>query len=491
MSLGAVETIHHRGGLEEALYGWMRRVNKQKIIGYVLMVDLMVMLISGLASAWFLLPQPTGHVFIIGCDLLATCAMVVYFLQRFWAYTIPALGALVRQMRSLLGALLGAFVSVTGVMFLLGIDVMPYRLWLLGWMLSMLMVLPLLRLILARVIATAEMRGELARRAVIVGGGKPCEDLITRLEKSGGKTIRILGVFDDRDDERSPVKIGNYRKIGTFSELESYARDNYIDLLIVALPATAEDRILHLVKKLWELPIDVRIAAHTSRLKLSKRAYNYIGDVPFLAVFDRPLSDWNSAMKAVFDRVVAMFALVLLSPVMIATALAVKWTSKGPVFFRQVRHGFNNELIRVYKFRSMYVEQSDHAGLKQVTKDDPRVTPVGRFIRKTSIDELPQLFNVLQGDLSLVGPRPHAIRSLAGNRLYQEAVDGYYARHRMKPGITGWAQINGWRGETDTAEKIERRVEFDLHYIENWSLGLDLYILAMTPISLFNTKNAY
>jgi Undecaprenyl-phosphate glucose phosphotransferase len=491
MALGAVETIHHRGGPEEAVYGWMRRVNKQKIIGYVLITDLVMMLASGMAAAWFLLPQPTGHGFVVVCDLLGTCAMTIYFLQRFWAYTIPALGALVRQMRALLGALIGAFVTVTGVMFLLGIDVMPYRLWLLGWMLAILVTLPVFRLVLARVIATAEMRGDLARRAVIVGGGKSCEDLIARLERSGGKSIRILGVFDDRDDERSPVKIGRFRKIGTFSELETYARDNYIDLLIVALPATAEERILHLVRKLWELPIDVRIAAHASRLKLSKRAYTYIGDVPFLAVFDRPLSDWNAAMKAVFDRIVAVLALMLLSPVMIVTAIAVRTTSNGPIFFRQVRHGFNNELIRVFKFRSMYVEQSDYAGLKQVTKNDPRVTAVGRFIRKTSIDELPQLFNVLLGDLSLVGPRPHAIKSLAGSRLYQDTVEGYYARHRMKPGITGWAQINGWRGETDTAEKIERRVECDLHYIENWSLGLDIYILAMTPVSLFNTKNAY
>jgi exopolysaccharide biosynthesis polyprenyl glycosylphosphotransferase len=208
-------------------------------------------------------------------------------------------------------------------------------------------------------------------------------------------------------------------------------------------------------------------------------------------VFDRPLSDWNAAVKAVFDRVVAAFALVLLAPVMLATALAVKLDSRGPVFFRQKRHGFNNEIIEVLKFRSMYAEMADVNAARQVTKDDPRVTRVGRFIRKTSLDELPQLVNVLRGELSLVGPRPHAIETKAGNRLYQDVVDGYFARHRMKPGITGWAQVNGWRGETDTVEKLERRIEHDLHYIENWSLSFDLYILAMTPISLFNTRNAY
>ncbi|MFY8114483.1 MAG: sugar transferase, partial [Rhabdaerophilum sp.] len=171
--------------------------------------------------------------------------------------------------------------------------------------------------------------------------------------------------------------------------------------------------------------------------------------------------------------------------------LAVKLESKGPVLFRQQRYGFNNNMIGVLKFRSMYTDRTDTNGARQVTKDDPRVTRVGRFIRKTSIDELPQLINVLRGELSLVGPRPHATQSKAANQLYQDVVDGYYARHRMKPGITGWAQINGWRGETDTLEKIERRVEHDLYYIENWSLPLDLYILGMTPISLLNTKNAY
>jgi lipopolysaccharide/colanic/teichoic acid biosynthesis glycosyltransferase len=156
-----------------------------------------------------------------------------------------------------------------------------------------------------------------------------------------------------------------------------------------------------------------------------------------------------------------------------------------------MRHGFNNNLIGVYKFRSMYTDQSDQTASKLVTKGDPRVTRVGRFIRKTSLDELPQLFNVLKGELSLVGPRPHALQAKASDRLYHDVVDGYFARHRVKPGITGWAQVNGWRGETDTSEKIQRRVEHDLYYIENWSVALDLYIMAKTPISLLKSENAY
>jgi lipopolysaccharide/colanic/teichoic acid biosynthesis glycosyltransferase len=178
--------------------------------------------------------------------------------------------------------------------------------------------------------------------------------------------------------------------------------------------------------------------------------------------------------------------------VFLATAIAVKLESRGPVLFRQKRYGFNNELIEVFKFRSMHVDQCDAAAVKLVTKGDPRVTRVGRFIRKTSIDELPQLLNVvLKGGLSLVGPRPHALQAKADNRLYDQVVDGYFARHKVKPGITGWAQVNGWRGETDTEEKIQRRVEHDLYYIENWSVFFDLYILAVTPFALLKSDNAY
>ena len=207
---------------------------------------------------------------------------------------------------------------------------------------------------------------------------------------------------------------------------------------------------------------------------------------------DRPISDWNLVFKWLFDRVVAALALIILSPVMLATAIAIKLDSKGPVLFRQKRHGFNNELIEIYKFRSMYTDRTDQGAAKLVTRDDPRVTKIGKFIRKSSIDELPQLFNVLKGQLSIVGPRPHALQAKAANVLYYEAVEGYFARHRVKPGITGWAQINGWRGETDTLDKIMQRVNHDLYYIEHWSLFLDLYILMMTPVSLFSrNENAY
>jgi Undecaprenyl-phosphate glucose phosphotransferase len=258
------------------------------------------------------------------------------------------------------------------------------------------------------------------------------------------------------------------------------------------MPITAEQRLLQMLRKLWVLPVDIRLAAHSNKLRFRPRSYSYIGSVPVLDVFDKPIADWDVVMKSIFDRIVASILLVVLSPVLLAVAAAIKFDSKGPVLFRQKRYGFNNEMIEVFKFRSMFTEMLDPTASKLVTKNDPRVTRVGRFIRKTSLDELPQLFNVaFSGNLSLVGPRPHAVHAKAADRKYDEVVDGYFARHRVRPGITGWAQINGWRGETDTQEKLQARVEHDLYYIENWSILFDLYILLMTPFALVKGENAY
>jgi exopolysaccharide biosynthesis polyprenyl glycosylphosphotransferase len=208
-------------------------------------------------------------------------------------------------------------------------------------------------------------------------------------------------------------------------------------------------------------------------------------------LYDKPIADWGTVAKWLFDKTLGILALAMFAPVMVAIAVAIKLDSRGPVLFRQKRYGFNNELIEICKFRSMYTDRCDANADRLVTKADDRVTRVGRFLRKTSLDELPQLLNVIKGELSLVGPRPHALSAKAADRLYGEVVAGYFARHKVKPGITGWAQINGWRGETDTPEKIQRRVDHDIYYIENWSVLLDLYILLCTPLSLLRAENAY
>ncbi len=334
-----------------------------------------------------------------------------------------------------------------------------------------------------------EKKGAFKQHIVIVGGGKAAERAIDTLEGSPDLDVKILGLFDDREDDRSPEHVRKYRKLGRIADLAQYARENRVDLLVVAIPLSAEQRLLQILDQLWELPVDIRISGQESKLKLSPRAYDYLGNLPLLAVFDRPLSPWDWFVKAVFDRVVSALLLIALSPIMALIAIAVKLDSKGPVIFRQKRYGFNNKMVEIWKFRSMYIDMCDETASKLTTKDDPRVTRVGRFIRKTSLDELPQLFNVLRGDISLVGPRPHCQQAKAAGEIYEKVVDGYFARHKVKPGITGWAQINGWRGDTDTEEKIHMRVKYDLEYINNWSLWFDIYILVKTPFALLSPEN--
>jgi Undecaprenyl-phosphate glucose phosphotransferase len=362
------------------------------------------------------------------------------------------------------------------------------RPWILAWWATGTVTLLVFRVILMQLVRRWTARGALRRRTVIVGGGKDAEALIATIAKGAADDLELIGLFDDRNDDRSPASVASVPKLGRVAELVEFARRTRVDLVIVSMPLSAEKRVLHMLRDLWVLPVDIRLSAHMSQLRFTTAAYSYVGDVPVFDMADRPISDWNRVFKWLFDKTVAIAALILLSPVMIITAIAIKLDSKGPVLFVQKRHGFNNELIGVYKFRSMYTNQVDADAKKLVTRDDPRITPVGRFIRKTSIDELPQLFNVLKGELSIVGPRPHALQAKADNQLYYEAVEGYFARHRVKPGMTGWAQINGWRGETDTVDKIMQRVNCDLYYIENWSLWLDLKIVLLTPMSLF-TKN--
>nr|WP_169196104.1 undecaprenyl-phosphate glucose phosphotransferase [Devosia sp. MC1541] len=365
------------------------------------------------------------------------------------------------------------------------------RVWLMSWWALGGITLVVYRLSLRSLVQHWSDAGQLKRRTVIVGGGQDAAQLINQIQTSAKSDIELIGLFDDRVDDRSPDEVSGFYKLGRVSDLVEFARRTRVDLVLVSMPLSAEKRVLDMLTQLWVLPVDIRLSAHMSKLRFTNKAYSYVGDLPVLDMADRPISDWNLVFKWAFDKTVALLALIALSPIMLITALAIKLESKGPIFFVQDRHGFNNELIRIYKFRSMRTDMLDANATKLVTKDDPRVTKVGKFIRRTSIDELPQLFNVLKGELSIVGPRPHALQAKAANTLYYEAVEGYFARHKVKPGITGWAQISGWRGETDTLDKIEQRVNHDLYYIENWSILFDLKILVLTPFRLFSSGNAY
>lgn len=335
----------------------------------------------------------------------------------------------------------------------------------------------------ARILQWWGALGWFARHVAIYGSGEIAEKLIRKVGLSS-MNLRVVGVFDDlRDGENPHVPVR-----GGLSDLIVFGQRHRVDEILIAMPLADELRIANLVEQLSLLPSDIRICPSSTSFRIPpKGLLNYQG-LTVLELERRPMDDWAPILKNIEDRVLAALLLVGFAPLFLAVAAAIKFDSKGSVIFKQRRHGFNHEVFNVYKFRTMYVTGEDEKTVVQAMRHDPRITRVGRFLRKTSLDELPQLFNVLKGDMSLVGPRPHA---LSHNEYYSSVLGRYANRHKVKPGMTGWAQVNGYRGETGAPEKMRRRVEHDLYYIEHWSVWFDLKVLAMTPFYGFIGRNAY
>ena len=332
--------------------------------------------------------------------------------------------------------------------------------------------------------------GRLSRVAAIVGAGPLGQQIIERLLSAKDPQVRVAGVFDDRLT-RVPSEIGGCPVVGTTDDLIAQVRKQLIDEVIIALPLRAETRIGELVTKLRSLPVDLRLSLDPIAGVFPMRGISKAGSVQMIEILDRPLKHWSGVLKTIEDRVLGALLLVLAAPLIALISLAIRLDSRGPVFFKQRRFGFNNNTIDVFKFRTMRVEESDPTGAARTTPHDPRVTSVGRILRRLSLDELPQLLNVVLGDMSLIGPRPHVMAMKAGERLYHEAVGDYFLRHRVRPGITGWAQVHGLRGEIDTPEKARARVAYDLWYIDHWSFWLDIKILLMTMRVILSRQNAY
>ncbi len=463
------------------------------IAGAVRLFDFMLLSLVGIALYLGYLAPVTGLRWEYIASVFGISATAVVCFQAADIYQVQLFRGHLRQMTRMISSWAFVFLLFIGASFFARLGSEVSRLWLSAFFFVGLAALIAGRLFLRAIVHRWARQGRLDRRTIVVGSDEAGETLIEALKEQDDSDIHILGVFDDRNDTRALETCAGSPKLGKVDDIVEFARRTRIDLVLFALPISAETRILEMLKKLWVLPVDIRLSAHTNKLRFRPRSYSYLGKVPTLDVFEAPITDWDLVMKWLFDHVVGAMVLLLALPMMALVALAIKLDSPGPVLFRQKRFGFNNERIDVFKFRSLYHDQADPLASKVVTKNDSRVTRVGRFIRKTSIDELPQLFNVVfKSNLSLVGPRPHAVHGKLQSRLFDEAVDGYFARHRVKPGITGWAQINGWRGEVDSEQKIQKRVEFDLYYIENWSVLFDLYILAKTPLALITeNENAY
>jgi Undecaprenyl-phosphate glucose phosphotransferase len=459
-----------RGALRpDALSPVRRRLNGRTVGRLFRATDILV--VVSLAA---LFGQADGGDFLVTLMLLATGGLQILALHTAGAYRLER-RAPARRYAAVVAALAAA--TLTGLV-VAEITDHPVAL---QAVLAQAAALLALNLLWAGLTAHWRSQGQLTPNLMILGATPGAKKLIERLTRS--REAAVLGIFEDRLD-RAPKSIGGVQVLGDSEALIAHRLTPYVDRIVVTVPRAAQARVSALVQRLAVLPNEIVLL-----LDDDDSALDRIADLPLEHMAGHRSSTLRVAAKRAQDLVVGTIALVLLSPVMLLTALAVKLDSPGPIFFRQRRHGFHNEEILVWKFRSMRREVADASAARQVAVGDDRVTRVGRIIRRTSLDELPQLFNVLKGEMSLVGPRPHAIGMKTGD-VESAALVAYYAhRHRMKPGMTGWAAIHGSRGPVDTPELVRERVRLDVQYIERQSFRLDLYIMAMTvPCLLGDTE---
>jgi putative colanic acid biosynthesis UDP-glucose lipid carrier transferase len=324
------------------------------------------------------------------------------------------------------------------------------------------------------------------RSAVVVGAGPLGVKVAHAFETKGDVGLRFLGYFDDRADERV-VSEATGARLGNLRQVANYVREHGVNEVYITLPLGSQPRIVELMEQIQGTTASVFFVPDVFGISIIQGRLQDMNGVPVVGLCETPFTGTNRLVKRAEDLVLGSIITVLIAPLLLLLAIGVKLSSPGPAIFKQRRNGLDGKEVIVYKFRSMRT-QDDGAVVKQATKGDPRITPFGAFLRRTSLDELPQFINVLQGRMSIVGPRPHAV---AHNEQYRQLIKAYMVRHKVKPGITGWAQIHGHRGETDTIEKMQARVEYDLEYLRNWSLGLDLQIIARTIKLVFFDRHAY
>lgn len=395
---------------------------------------------------------------------------------------------LTAEIQRLTAAWGAVFVALASLAFLLKLGAAYSRLWAGLWWVGTWGLLVGLRVTTRLALRWLRYGGGNQRRVVLVGATELSARVIRQLRELPWAGLKVVGVFDE--PARAPAS-GTFEGIpvwGGLGEVARYAESGSFDQVWLCLPLREQESVEGLILKLQNTVVDVRLVPDIFGFSLFNHSLSEIAGIPVINLSASPLEGGNRLIKELEDRVLALLILILISPLMLLIALGVKLSSPGPVLFRQLRHGWDGKPIEVWKFRTMYVHREDAGVVTQAKRNDPRVTPLGAFLRRTSLDELPQFINVLQGRMSIVGPRPHAIEH---NEMYRELVDQYMRRHKVKPGITGWAQVNGLRGETDTVDKMRRRVEYDLYYIEHWSLWFDLKIIFLTLFKGFVHKNAY
>ena len=416
--------------------------------------------------------------------LFAQIAIFSYVSESMQLYRTIRAGQFHLRIMLIVASTLLSFLILFGIVFLFKIAETYSRLGISLWFISSLCGFLSWRLVFRHIKHKRYRQGINLRKVAIIGltdSGLQLKEEILKHPETG---LTCIGFFDDRTPDRLD---STEDLIGTINDALAMAQNNQVDKLYICLPMSAEKRITQIIQAMGDSTVDLLITPNFLMKNLMQANISSIGNVDTISVFESPLSGMREFYKRTFDILFSSAALIGLAPILIGIALAIKLTSPGPVLFRQDRYGLDGKKIGVYKFRSMRVMENSDV-VVQATKNDTRITPIGSFLRRTSLDELPQFFNVLIGDMSVVGPRPHAV---AHNEEYRKSIDYYMLRHKVRPGITGWAQINGWRGETDTLEKMQKRIEYDLDYIRNWSLMLDIKIIFLTVFKGFINKNAY
>jgi Undecaprenyl-phosphate glucose phosphotransferase len=486
----SVTSMERRSPARTRSRGDKNRISPSVIVNIVQASDLLLLLFCGLLSTSVLTTlhglRFDGSLFLI----TATASFVTAaFLARAHAYLLSSLCLLGKQLKLLPVPLLAGCASMIVCLFLIRDDNLSFREWPFLWLVSSAVLLVAWRCYLSRQLNSWSDSGRLARRVAVIGAGEFSREFIERL-RSEPNFYTVVGLYDDRLS-RIPAAQDGVRVRGSVRDLLQRSREEQIDLIVIALPLSAMSRISMILEQIGSAVADLCLTTDFVGFRYRSSQISAVGSNPVVLIEERPLKDWRAAKKSVFDIVVGSLILVIFSPLLALIALAIRLDSPGPVLFRQPRLGFNNRLFTCYKFRTMHHGMTDLLGDRQATRGDARITRLGKWLRALSIDELPQLLNVLKGDMSLVGPRPHPPNTKAEDKLFGDVVAKYAFRHRVKPGITGWAQVNGWRGETRTVEQIENRVACDLAYIENWSIWFDLRIMALTITREIFSHNAF
>lgn len=449
-------------------------------------VDMFMILLAG-CFAYFLrfgnLHIPVSY---WGCIAIGTFLIAIIFS---WLNIYASLRGqqFFRHMLTLLQGISLLSITLASLAFLTKSGETFSRIWFFLWMSNALGLVVLFRCSLLVFLRFMRSQGLNERRVVIFGAGELGTKLAGTIQQALWTGFRIIAFLDDHADAKANM-LYQIPVLQTPADLSAYLTQHEIDEIWLALPLRSEARVKTILYELRHHTIHTRFVLDIFGLDLLNHSMTDVAGFPVLNIRSTPMRGMNRVVKAIEDRIIAGIILLLISPLCLLIALLVKSTSKGAIFFKQRRLGWDGRVIKVYKFRTMYEHKEKEGIVTQATMGDKRITPIGKILRRTSLDELPQFINVLQGRMSIVGPRPHA---LAHNELYKKSIDTYMQRHHVKPGITGWAQVNGWRGETDTLNKMQKRVEYDLYYINNWSLSFDLKIILLTLFKGFSNPNAY